>query len=82
MTVQNVHPGLYPLDPSSHSLKRQSRFNDPDDGSLMALDGKISTDDNALFRQPKLQEWKSQMPQPAAEKRAAKANLSYSRISF
>lgn len=46
-------------------------------GDVMALDGKISTDDNALFRQADQTEWKAAMPQPAAERRAAKAGISY-----
>ena len=50
------------------------------DGVLMALDGKISTDDNALFRHADQAEWKSKMPQPAAEKRAAKAGISFIKL--
>lgn len=51
-----------------------------EDGNLMALDGKMTTDDNALFRQPLQREWSAALPQPATEKRAAKANLSYIKL--
>ncbi len=47
------------------------------EGSLVALDGKITIDDNALFRQSDLAAWKDKFPQLAAEKRAAKAKISY-----
>jgi len=50
------------------------------DGVLMALDGKMSTDDNALFRHPDQAEWKARAPQPSAEKRAAKAGISYIKL--
>ncbi len=50
------------------------------DGVLMALDGKISTDDNALFRHKDQAEWKAQAPQPSAEKRATKAGISYIKL--
>lgn len=46
-------------------------------GEIMALDGKISTDDNALFRHPDQMQWKEKRPQPMAEKRALKAKISY-----
>lgn len=50
------------------------------DGTLMALDGKISTDDNALFRHTDQMEWKEQSPQPAAERAALKAKISYIKL--
>jgi len=50
------------------------------DGVLMALDGKISTDDNALFRHADQLGWKSTMPQPSAEKKALKAGISYIKL--
>jgi succinyl-CoA synthetase beta subunit len=49
-------------------------------GEIMALDGKISTDDNALFRHPDQYAWKEMRPQPAAEKRALKAKISYIKL--
>ncbi len=51
-----------------------------EDGSLAALDGKISTDDNALFRHPDQQAWQSLTPLSGAEKRAAKAKISYIKL--
>jgi len=48
-----------------------------EDGSVIGLDGKITTDDNALFRQPQQLEWKNKFPTPSAEKKAAKAKISY-----
>ena len=50
------------------------------DGVLMALDGKMSTDDNALYRHPDQTEWKHSMPQPPAEKKALKAQISYIKL--
>ena len=50
------------------------------DGVLMALDGKMSTDDNALYRHPDQAEWKAAMPQPPAEKKALKAHISYIKL--
>ncbi|MFN0118859.1 MAG: ADP-forming succinate--CoA ligase subunit beta [Elusimicrobiota bacterium] len=49
-------------------------------GQLMALDGKITTDENALFRHPDQQRWKESSPQPQAEKRALKANISFIKL--
>ena len=51
-----------------------------EDGTLMALDGKIATDDNALYRHPDQMEWKEQSPQPEAEKKALKAKISYIKL--
>lgn len=52
-----------------------------EDGSFMALDGKIITDDNALYRQADQQGWKSQMSQPIAEKKALAAGISYIKLN-
>lgn len=51
-----------------------------EDGQIMALDGKMSTDDNALYRQPDQMQWKEIRPQPQAEKRALKAKISYIKL--
>ncbi len=51
-----------------------------EDGTLMALDGKMSTDDNALYRHEDQLKWKDESPQPAAEKQAAKAKISYIKL--
>jgi succinyl-CoA synthetase beta subunit len=49
-------------------------------GTLMALDGKIATDDNALYRHSDQLAWKESAPQPQAEKRALKAGISYIKL--
>jgi succinyl-CoA synthetase beta subunit len=51
-----------------------------EDGSLMALDGKMTTDDNALYRHADQTAWKDATPQPPAERRAAKAKISYIKL--
>jgi succinyl-CoA synthetase beta subunit len=51
-----------------------------EDGTLMALDGKIATDDNALYRHKDQLSWKEAAPQPLAEKRALKAGISYIKL--
>jgi succinyl-CoA synthetase beta subunit len=51
-----------------------------EDGSLMALDGKMSTDDNALYRHADQTAWKEATPQPLAERQAAKAKISYIKL--
>ena len=51
-----------------------------ENGTLMALDGKISTDDNALFRHADQAIARTKAPMPAAEKKAAKANISYIKL--
>lgn len=51
-----------------------------EEGSVMALDGKIATDDNALYRHKDQLAWKEASPQPPAEKRALKAGISYIKL--
>jgi len=46
-------------------------------GDLMALDGKINSDDNAEFRQLKLREMRDVAQEDAAEAAAAQHNLNY-----
>jgi succinyl-CoA synthetase beta subunit len=46
-------------------------------GDLMALDGKLNADDNALFRQPKLEAMRDVAQEDAAEAKAADHNLNY-----
>jgi len=50
------------------------------DEEVVALDGKISTDDNALFRHPDQQEWKEKTLQLPSERRAAKAKISFIKL--
>ncbi|QBB69591.1 ADP-forming succinate--CoA ligase subunit beta [Pseudolysobacter antarcticus] len=46
-------------------------------GDLMALDGKVDSDDNAEFRHPKLAEMRDETQEDAAEAIAVKHNLNY-----
>ena len=48
-----------------------------EDGRVVALDGKINFDDNALFRHKELQELRDRDEEDPAEARAAEHNLSY-----
>ncbi len=47
------------------------------DGKLMALDGKISVDDNALYRHPELVELRDPDEEDASEREAHRYGLSY-----
>ncbi len=49
-------------------------------GSLLAVDGKMSIDDNALFRQPRLVEMRDTDDEPVAEREARAAGLSYIKL--
>jgi succinyl-CoA synthetase beta subunit len=46
-------------------------------GSLLALDAKISIDDNALFRHPEVKELRDENEEDPKERRAAEFDLSY-----
>ena len=46
-------------------------------GDLMALDGKVNSDDNAAFRQPKLEQMRDVTQEDAAEAEAAEHHLNY-----
>ncbi len=50
------------------------------DGNLLALDAKITLDDNALFRQPRLAELRDLSEEEPAEVRAGQAGLSYVKL--
>ena len=50
------------------------------DDQLLALDGKIVLDDNALFRHPQLAEMRDTDTEPAAERQARQAGLSYVKL--
>ena len=50
------------------------------EGQLLAVDGKISIDDNALFRHPDLAELRDTSAEPEAETRARAAGLSYIKL--
>ncbi|MGQ9850884.1 MAG: ADP-forming succinate--CoA ligase subunit beta [Aggregatilineaceae bacterium] len=51
-----------------------------DEGQLLAVDGKMSIDDNALFRHPDLAEMRDTSAEPEAETRARAAGLSYIKL--
>ena len=46
-------------------------------GQLMALDAKINLDDNGLFRQPELADWRDPTQEDPAEREAAEYDLNY-----
>lgn len=50
------------------------------DGNLLAVDGKMSIDDNALYRHPDLAEMRDTSAEPAAETEARAAGLSYVKL--
>jgi succinyl-CoA synthetase beta subunit len=50
------------------------------EGQLLAVDGKMSIDDNALFRHPDLAEMRDTSAEPEAETRARAAGLSYIKL--
>ena len=50
------------------------------DGTVMALDAKITVDDNALFRQPDIAELRYSFPIDPIEKRARDAGLQYVKL--
>ena len=47
------------------------------DGSLMALDGKVNLDDSALYRQPELEAMRDPADETDAERQAREAGLSF-----
>ena len=49
-------------------------------GNLLAVDGKMSIDDNALFRHPDLAELRDTSAEPSAETQARAAGLSYVKL--
>ncbi|HLY25395.1 MAG TPA: ADP-forming succinate--CoA ligase subunit beta [Aggregatilineales bacterium] len=49
-------------------------------GTLIALDGKISVDDNSLFRHPNIAEMRDLQAEPSEETRAREAGLSYIKL--
>lgn len=50
------------------------------DGAVMALDGKMSFDDNALYRHPDIAEMRDESEEDAAELEAKNAGLSYIKL--
>jgi succinyl-CoA synthetase beta subunit len=50
------------------------------EGALMAVDGKMSIDDNALFRQPRLAEMRDVDEEPASEREARLAGINFIKL--
>lgn len=50
------------------------------DGNLLAVDGKVIIDDNALFRQPDLVEERDTSDEPKSEKQAREAGITYIKL--
>ena len=59
---------------------RSIRWSSPTTGDLIALDAKMTFDDNALFRHPDLAELRDLAEEEPAEVRAGKAGLSYVKL--
>jgi len=51
-----------------------------EDGRVVALDAKVTIDDNALFRHPELEELRSAFPIDAVERRAREKGLQYVKL--
>ncbi|HEV8563443.1 MAG TPA: ADP-forming succinate--CoA ligase subunit beta [Actinomycetota bacterium] len=51
-----------------------------EDGRIVALDSKVTIDDNALYRHPDLEELRDQFPIDEVEARAKKAGLQYVKL--
>ncbi|MCA9972726.1 MAG: ADP-forming succinate--CoA ligase subunit beta [Anaerolineales bacterium] len=49
-------------------------------GKLMALDGKMSIDDNSLYRQPKLVDMRDTSEEPEAERKARAAGINFIKL--
>lgn len=50
------------------------------DGNLLAVDGKVIIDDNALYRQPSLSEKRDTSEEPESEKQAREAGITYIKL--
>jgi succinyl-CoA synthetase beta subunit len=50
-------------------------------GDVLALDAKMTFDDNALFRHPEIEKLRDEAEEDASERRAARASLSFIRLS-
>jgi succinyl-CoA synthetase beta subunit len=73
-----IAKGLYDLYVASDaSLMEINPLIVTDQGRLMALDGKINLDDNALYRQPRLAGWEDASQEDAREHEAAAHQLNY-----
>ena len=74
----NIVTGLYASFLNSDaSLAEVNPLIVTDDGMLMAVDGKMSIDDNALYRQPELEAMRDLSEEPDAEKQARDAGINF-----
>ena len=74
----NIVTGLYASFLNSDaSLAEVNPLIVTDDGVLMAVDGKMSIDDNALYRQPELEAMRDLSEEPDAEKQARDAGINF-----
>jgi len=74
----NIVTGLYASFLNSDaSLAEVNPLIVTDDGVLMAVDGKMSIDDNALYRQPELEAMRDVSEEPDAEKQARAAGINF-----
>lgn len=74
----NIVTGLYASFLNSDaSLAEVNPLIVTDDGVLMAVDGKMSIDDNALYRQPELEAMRDLSEEPEAEKQARDAGINF-----
>ena len=74
----NILTGLYASFLNSDaSLAEVNPLIVTDDGVLMAVDGKVSIDDNALYRQPELAAMRDLAEEPDAEKQAREAGINF-----
>ena len=60
-----------------HRWPRSTRWSSPAEGELLALDAKMSFDDNALFRHPEIVALRDLDEEDAAEIEASEFGLSY-----
>jgi len=73
-----IAEGLYRLYVASDaSLMEINPLIVTDEGRLVALDGKINLDDNALYRQQRLADWEDASQEDAREHEAATHHLNY-----
>ncbi len=74
----NIIQGLYDaFIQSDLSLLELNPLGVLSDGSFIALDSKITVDENALFRQPELAKWRDRTQENETEQRATELGLNY-----
>jgi succinyl-CoA synthetase beta subunit len=79
--VENVLAGLYDvLTQEDATLVEVNPLVELEDGRVVALDAKVTVDDNALFRRPEIEMLKSSFPIDPVELRARDAGLQYVKL--